>query len=151
MRCKDFEVDLSEYIEGELSAEKSHRMDNHAMDCTVCNKTLKGVLQVRQALYGLGAINPPATFKLRLYGFLQEKLVRRRRLWARPLALGVALAMALAILLWPEQQDERADQVTWETQGHLVKRQLGRVWIERFPGLSHPGPYSHAQARAVSF
>ena len=151
MRCEDFEVDLSEYIEGELSAAKTQRMEKHALDCTVCTKTLTGVLQVRRALYGLGAINPPATFKLGLYGFLLEKLARRRRLWARPLTLGVALAMALAILLWPEQPDERVEQVTWETQDRLVKRQLGRVWVERFPELSRPGPYSQAHARAASF
>ena len=151
MRCEDFEVDLSEYIEGELSAEKTQRMEKHALDCTVCTKTLTGVLQVRRALYGLGAINPPATFKLGLYGFLQEELARRRCLWARPLALGMALAMALTILLWPEQPDERVEQVYWETQDRVVKRQPGRVWVEQFPELSRPGPHSQAHARAVSF
>ncbi len=151
MRCEDFEVDLSEYIEGELSTETFRRMEEHALYCPVCSDTLRGVLQVRQALYGLGEINPPATFKLGLYSFLQGKAVRPRRLWARPLAVGLALATALAILLWPDQHDERAEHASWDGQDHLAERELGGVWIERLPELSRPGPYSSAPARAVSF
>ncbi len=151
MRCEDFEVDLSEYIEGELNAEKTQRMEKHALNCTVCTETLTGVMQVRRELSGLGAMNPPATFKLGLYSSLLEELSRKRRLWARPLALGMALAMALTILLWPQQPDERVEQISWESQERVVKRQLGRVWVEQFPELSRPGPRSQAHAHAVSF
>ena len=108
-------------------------------------------MQVRRELSGLGAMNPPATFKLGLYSSLLEELSRRRRLWARPLALGMALAMALTILLWPQQPDERVEQISWESQERVVKRQLGRVWVEQFPELSRPGPRSQAHAHAVSF
>ena len=151
MRCEDFEVDLSEYIEGELNAEKTQRMAKHALNCTVCTETLTGVMQVRRELSGLGAMNPPATFKLGLYSSLLEELSRRRRLWESPLALGMALAMALTILLWPQQPDERVEQISWESQERVVKRQLGRVWVEQFPELSRPGPHSQAHAHAVSF
>ena len=151
LRCDDFEVDLSEYIEGELSTEKTERMAEHVLACPACSITLRGVLQVRRALYGLSEINPSAAFKLHLSSFLQEKMVGKRRLWVRSLAVGLAFAVALAILLWPEQHDELPEHLSWEQQEPLANRQLGRVWIERFPELSRPGPRSLAHMRTVSF
>ena len=75
-------------------------MEKHAWICSACSETLNGVLRVRKALSGLGAVSPPARFKLGLFGYLHEG-IGRRRLWGRPLALSLAVVAALTILLWP--------------------------------------------------
>ena len=151
MRCEEFEAELSEYIEGELSPEKTTRVEKHVLHCPACSDTLRGVYQVRLALHGLGEINPSALFKLRLSSRLQEKVVRKQQFRSRSLAWGLAFAAALAILLWPDQDEEVAEHLSWEKQELLISRPRGRVWIESLPKLSYPGPYSHAHVRTVSF
>ena len=152
MRCKEFEAYVSDYIEGELSRERARDMDRHMLACPPCGETLVGVLQVRSALRGLSTLNSPAVFRLKVSGFLQGNAGSARRIWSRSLALGLAVAAALAILLWPEdQRDEAAERLALEETGPAESRAFRRVWIERFPELSRPGPYSHAHVRPVSF
>ena len=152
MRCKDFESYVSDYIEGELSRERSRDMDRHMLACPPCSQTLVGVLQVRSALRGLSTLNSPAVFRLKLAGFLQGHGGSARRLWSRTVALSLAVAAALAILLWTEdQREEGAEHIALEAAGPAESLAFRRVWIERFPELSRPGPYSHAHVRTVSF
>jgi anti-sigma factor RsiW len=154
LRCEDFEGCLSAYLDDELGAEETRRFERHMAMCAACSETLRGVYQVRLALRGLGASGLSASFRLRLSTCLQEERLRCQRTWFRPVALSLAFAAALAILLWPEA-DHKDDLAAY--QRSEVREVLdwappplhGGVgaWIE--PPSS--GPYSHAQARPVSF
>ena len=152
MKCEKFEGYVSDYIEGELSRERARDMDRHMLVCAACSETLVGVLQVRSALHGLSTLNSPAIFRLKLAGFLQGNAGSVRRIWSRSLAVGLAVAAALAVLLWPEDQlDEGAERFALEGPATLESPAFRRVWLERFPELSRPGPHSHAHVRTVSF
>ena len=113
---------------------------------------------MRLALNGLGESNSPASFKLRLSNCLQEEAVRRQRPWIRPLALGLAFVAALAILLWPDQDDELVEYQRREMQENqrlewipAGSPPLGRPWIGNFAEPPYSAPHSHAQVRTVAF
>ncbi|NKB71540.1 MAG: hypothetical protein GKR89_31085 [Candidatus Latescibacteria bacterium] len=158
LKCEEFEVHISAYVEEEMSGPQARAMEQHALLCGACNDTLEGIQQVRRMVAGLGQAAPSAHFKLQLSSTLQEELMRRSYSgWHRYLALGVAVGVALVILLWPEQYDQMALNPSPERQDEVValqiqgERRLGRVWADDFPGLSRPGPQSHALVRTVSF
>ena len=147
LNCENFEAVLSEYIDGEMNEHEVRRMEGHALLCADCNGTLTGVLQVRTALSGLGEMHPPARFRLGLFGFLHENFSHRRGLWARPMALSLALVAALTILLWPEEQELRDHSVAWDS--HQIR--LGDRLDQLFTAGRPTTQFSQAQAHAVSF
>ena len=122
-------------------------MGGHALICPDCNRTLTGVLQVRTALSGLGEMRPPARFRLGLFGFLHENFSHRRGVWARPMALSLALVAALMILLWPEEQDEREHPIAWDSH----QASLGDRIDSPLTGARPTTRYSQSQVHAVSF
>lgn len=56
MLCSEFETQLSEYIDGALSADINQQMGEHAMRCPICHETL---LSVRNALEACHAAPVP--------------------------------------------------------------------------------------------
>ena len=111
--------------------------------------------QVRMALHNLGGTGPSAGFRLRLNNRLNEEVYRESWTWLRPVALGFALAAAIAILLRPTSATlEAADSTMPFKEGSAwgapaAARQLGRVWAEQFHELVRP--QRHAHIRPVSF
>lgn len=160
MRCEDFEESISAYLDGELGTEETRHLEQHMSLCSVCSATVRGVHQVRLALSGLGSSGAPAGFRLGLAGRLQEELVRQQQLWIRPLALGLALVAALAILLWPEPDQEEELASYWKRRTGMVELREGveaasprstEGWAGRFVKRAPPGPYSHARMRTVAY
>lgn len=158
MRCAEFEENLSAYLEGLLCLEQAERMEFHALQCSACRDTLTGVAQVCQELNCLGQTSPSASFKLGLWSSVQDRVARKQQAWWRSLTLGLALAVALLILLWPEQYSEGSDPASWETLSYpetewvpAMNRHLDPLWSEKLPELSHPGLHSQAQVRLTSF
>lgn len=154
MNCESVEPFFSDYIDGILDPSSTFGLQAHLRFCPDCRATLAGMSQVCMALHGLGGTSPPASFKLQLSNRLQEELHRRRWPWKRPMAWGLALAAALAILLWPEAEAERADvaMALDAVPARAVPpadRQLGSVWTEQFPSPAHAGARAHM--RPVSF
>ena len=147
MNCDDFEAVLSDYIDGEMGEQGVRDIEGHALLCPACNRTLTGVLQVRTALSGLGEMHAPARFRLGLFGFLHENFSRRRGPWARPMALSLALFAALAILLWPEEQD-REHSVSWNSHQVRLNDHMDRPLSTARPTTRR---FSQAQFHAVSF
>ena len=128
-------------------------MEKHAWICSACSETLNGVLQVRKVLSGLGAMSPPARFKLGLFGCLHEG-IGRRRLWGRPLALSLAVVAALTILLWPQEQEEAEPPIAWTTRAGIDGRLSldNRVAVGTEASVTrHPARFSQVEAHAVSF
>ena len=148
MNCEDFEAVLSEYIDGEMNEYEVRRLEGHALLCPECNGTLTGVLRVRSALSCLGEMHPPARFRLGLFGHLHENFSRRRGIWARPMALSLALVAALAILLWPEEQ-EREPSAAWELHPVRLDDRIDRPLTASRPTATKR--FSQAQFHAVSF
>ena len=154
MNCESVEPFFSDYIDGILDPSSTFGLQAHLRFCPDCRATLAGMSQVCMALHSLGGTSPPASFKLQLSNRLQEELHRRRWPWKRPMAWGLALAAALAILLWPEAEAERADvaMALDAVPARAVPpadRQLGSIWTEQFPSPAHAGAGAHM--RPVSF
>ena len=154
MNCESVEPFFSDYIDGILDPSSTFGLQAHLRFCPECRATLAGMSQVCMALHRLGGTSPPAHFKLQLSNCLQEELHRRRWAWKRPMAWGLALAAALAILLWPEAEAERADvaMALDAVPARAVPpadRQLGSIWTEQFPSPAHAGAGAHM--RPVSF
>ena len=154
MNCESVEPFFSDYIDGILDPSSTFGLQAHLRFCPDCRATLAGMSQVCMALRSLGGTSPPASFKLQLSNRLQEELHRRRWPWKRPMAWGLALAAALAILLWPEAEAERADvaMALDAVPARAVPpadRQLGSVWTEQFPSPAHAG--ARAPMRPVYF
>ena len=153
MNCEEFEAVLSDYIDGEMSDQEASTMEKHAWICSACSETLNGVLQVRKTLSGLGAMSPPARFKLGLFGSLHEG-IGRRCLWGRPLALSLAVVAALTVLLWPQEQEEAEPPIAWVTRAGIDGRlNLGNrdAAGTEAPVTRRPARFSQVEAQAVSF
>ena len=158
MKCKDFEEKLSRYLEGEVGENEVRSMETHSSLCPVCKDMLKGVGQVRRALEELAAVGPPARFQLELSNRLEEARLQDTGLAARTLALSLALLTALAILLWPEQEDAPLDHLAlekwkdkvWEWEPVEGEVSVGMLQMP-YAEFLHSEPYSHAQVRPVSF
>ncbi len=155
MNCESVEPLLSDYIDGILDPSSTFRLQAHLRFCPECRATLAGMTQVCMVLHSLGGTSPPAHFELQLSNRLQEELHRRRWAWKPPMAWGLALAAALAILLWPETEAERAEVAMALDAGAEwavppAVRQLGGGETEQFPSLAHAGAPGW-EMRPVSF
>ena len=155
MNCESVEPLFSDYIDGILDPSSTFGLQAHLRFCPECRATLAGMSQVCMALHSLGGTSPPAHFKLQLSNRLQEELHRRRWAWKPPMAWGfLALAAALAPLLLPETEAERAEVGVALDSGAVwavppADRQLGGGGTEQFPSLAHAGARAHM--RSVSF
>lgn len=152
MRCEEFEQHLSDYLEGETSLEQTEKMDLHALWCPACQATVQGVRQVCHQLGRLAQISPSASYKLGLWSKVQERQARRQERRWRALTFGLALGVALLIVLWPEPQEqfETPEYASWDTPAY--QEYPWRAAPSRIPSFGEPLPeraYSglHAQAQ----
>lgn len=160
MRCEEFEERISAYLEGELDESSLGSFEEHLPHCQTCNDLVGGVQELRGGLRGLGASAPPPDFDLRLPSTLRHEMWQQRHAWAQPLTLGLAVAAALAILLWPvPQEDEevaahgqmRSLQSLARAWAPMPEPRVTQLWSATSGGRQTAPPYSHAQARTVSY
>ena len=111
MRCQEFSAAVSEYVDHSLTNLQAWQMDRHAHECRSCARVLAELTLIRNALGDLKECSPRAAYKLQLANCLQSALQKRTRLWARPLALGLAIATALVVLLWPDQPPDITERL----------------------------------------
>ena len=150
---------ISAYLDEELNSEEQRRFERHKAACAVCSATLRGVQEVRLALCGLAVADESASFKFRLCACLQEETICQQQRWTSPLVLGLAVAAALAILLFPEPN--KVDGLTAQLQGReqnvqllnrlplAYKEEPRDTWRQVFSKTS--SSYSHAQVRMISY
>ena len=154
LRCEDFEENISDYLDGELNREEIQRFERHMSTCPACEGTLRGVRQVRLTLGRLGESTLPASFKLRLLNRLQEEIARRRCVRLRSLAWGIALTVALAILLWPDQGEQPITSragYRMEEERTLSMRLSPGGRMDRLPELLRSEPHLPIQISMVSY
>lgn len=158
MRCEEFEEYLSDYVEGETSLEQAEKMELHALQCPACQAAVQGVRQVCRQLGQLAQIGPSASFRLGLWPQVQERQARRQERRWRALTWGLALGVALLILLWPEPQDqiETVEYVSWDTpayQEHSRRAATSRTPSlgEQLPERAYSGLHAQAQVHLTAF
>ena len=155
LNCEGVELFFSDYVDETLDSWSVGHLQDHLSFCSACGETVAGMRQVRMALHNLGETGLSAGFRLRLNNRLNEEVYRESWTWLRPVALGFALAAAIAILLRPTSATlEAADSTMPFKEGSawaapVAERQLGRAWTEQFPELV--SPQRHAHIRPVSF
>lgn len=152
MDCENFEAKLSQYLEEELNPWEMRTATNHLINCAVCSQALDGVRQVHLMLGNLAGLKPPPKFELGLTGYLGQRLEYKRGAWRRTLSLGLAFAVALAILLWPESEPQQsralASQEVYQPKG-LAQRSA--AWSRSIAPVGGKGPYSQAHVQLVAF
>ena len=76
--CEEVWREVSNYLEGEISAELRERMDEHFKGCKHCTAVLDGTRNVVRLAGDAGAFELPADLSDRLYQKLDRKLSERR-------------------------------------------------------------------------
>ena len=66
MLCSEFEIQLTDYIEGSLEPETSRLVAEHALRCPVCHETLAAVRSTMQACRAAAVPEPSREFEARI-------------------------------------------------------------------------------------
>ena len=77
--CEEVWREISNYLEGEISAELRARMEEHFKDCKHCTAVLDGTRNVLHLVGDATAFEVPAGFSNRLYQKLDRKLAKGRQ------------------------------------------------------------------------
>jgi anti-sigma factor RsiW len=72
--CEEVWLEISNYLEGEISAETRARMEEHFKGCKHCTAVLDGTRNVVQLVGDARAFEVPAGFSNRLYRKLNRRL-----------------------------------------------------------------------------
>jgi anti-sigma factor (TIGR02949 family) len=72
--CEEVWREVSNYLEGEISAETRARMEEHFKGCKHCTAVLDGTRNVVQLVGDATAFEVPAGFSNRLYRKLNRRL-----------------------------------------------------------------------------
>jgi anti-sigma-K factor RskA len=109
MTCAEFEVILSDYVDGTVSVEQRREVEAHADNCPGCRELLRDVLQAVAFLESAERPTPPAELITRLVyhapkGRVRSELERQgwlRKLFSRWLqpALQPRMAMSMAMTI----------------------------------------------------
>jgi hypothetical protein len=110
MTCAEFEIILSDYVDGAVSVEQRRDVEAHADNCAVCRELLRDVFQAVAFLENAERPAPPAELITRLVyhapkGRVRDELERQSWLgklvtrWLQPaLQPRMAMSMAMTIL-----------------------------------------------------
>lgn len=110
MTCAEFEIILSDYVDGAVSVEQRCDVEAHADNCAVCRELLRDVFQAVAFLENAERPAPPAQLITRLVyhapkGRVRDELERQSWLgklvtrWLQPaLQPRMAMSMAMTIL-----------------------------------------------------
>lgn len=152
MDCEYFEEQLSDYIDGTLDQAAGEKVEGHLRFCARCVETVDGMRRVRHALRHLSTDIPSAAFRLRLDCALNEESIQKHLVWSHFVTWSLAIAAALAILFWPESDENQVEyaQALPEWSVPVAHRQYGD-WETRLPQADASPMYSHAQIRTASF
>lgn len=94
MTCNEIQVDISAYIDGELSAAGMAGMFTHLSHCVVCQEFLTDALRLRAALHSASALAPVPSGAHR-----EASRGPIRRLITQRLELSFAAAAGIALVL----------------------------------------------------
>jgi anti-sigma factor RsiW len=124
MNCSEARIQLCGYVDGELSASQSSRLDAHVSGCAACQRDLSAQSFVHTELRrGLTRFEAPAALHRRIRRDLQAKSAESGASWWRRLswaALTPAAGMAFAVLVCanvvilaalPSKEERVADEV----------------------------------------
>jgi len=124
MNCSEARIQLSGYVDGELSTAQSSRLDEHVSGCPACQRDRSVQAFIHAELrHELTRFQAPADLHRRIRAALQAKSNESRSPWWRRLSwtlLTPAAGMAFAVLLGanvvilaslPSKDDRLADEV----------------------------------------
>jgi anti-sigma factor RsiW len=119
------EGDLRAYVDRELPADDLERIAAHLECCATCRGTLER-LSSRALLVseGMGALDPT----------IPARPVRRpaRWKWAAP-AVGLAAALAIGIMAWPQRVEPPAPVAAVIPPAPLLVQEPARAGLEAYP------------------
>ena len=131
---------LSAYIDGELDASATERLEHHLAECGRCRQEMEQLRATVAALQELPAVEPPRSFTLS-----PERLAPRPPMpVASPLAFGARIAAAgvaaaLAVVLVVDLGDFGGDGVTDEaTAPQITRSEANEDELEPADGAAAP-------------
>ena len=122
-RHRSLRDQLSAYIDGELDASATERLESHLAECGRCRQEMEQLRATIAALQGLPAVEPPRSFTLSP----ERAALRPRMPVTSPLAFGARMAAAgvaaaLAVVLVVDLGDFGGDGVTDEATAPQITR-----------------------------
>jgi len=91
MKCKDIQINLSEFIDDELKVESSLIIQNHLGECKQCSHKIESIRQLKQQLISLDTPSLNDDFEIKLQKRIHKATSRSRFSQFLPLAASVAL------------------------------------------------------------
>lgn len=112
---------LSQQLDGPLSPQERQELEEHLASCPACRNDREELIQMDQALRGLGEMEAPAGFTQRVMDQVRAESQKRPKvipLWRRPQVRALAGLAACALLcigiyrVMPQQSDPSSGVVT---------------------------------------
>ena len=139
-RHRSLRDQLSAYIDGELDASATERLESHLAECGRCRQEMEQLRATIAALQGLPAVEPPRSFTLSP----ERAALRPQMPMASPLAFGARMAAAgvaaaLAVVLVVDLGDFGGDGVTEEaTAPQMMRSEAIDEELEAAAGVAAP-------------
>jgi hypothetical protein len=79
LNCEDVRHEISDYLDGEISASRRRRIDRHVANCRTCKTILDGTRNVSELMGDERAFELPSKVSRRLYSKLERHLAAQER------------------------------------------------------------------------
>ncbi len=119
MRCPDVDDQLEALIDGDLDPEPAARVEAHVEGCERCRAERRRAEEVRAALRGMPAFDPPPSVAAAVEAAVADGAAARRPALARVRtrwALAAAAAAVLALTLGPQPRPRQPSPTSAEAR-----------------------------------
>lgn len=101
MKCEEVQFHFSDYLEKTAEGPRAKGIENHLTGCPICREEFSGLLQCRQLIASLPAVEPPLGFTTRIMANVAEA-AQKTSFWKRlfvPLKIKVPLEATAVMLI----------------------------------------------------
>ncbi len=124
MKCEEVQSHFSDYLEKTAEGPRAKGIENHLTGCPICREEFSGLLQCRELIAGLPAVEPPLGFTTRVMTHIAD-MGQSTTFWTRlfvPLKIKVPLeataVMLIAVLSLYIYQSQTPNNVTAPALSH---------------------------------
>ncbi len=106
MKCENIRIDLSKFIDNELSFDSHLIISEHLDECEQCTHEVKSIQQLKQQLESLDIPTLSDDFNIKLQDRINKDNYKNRLRKLLPIAASIALIVPLTYFLTIKPQEE---------------------------------------------